>query len=237
MSYCVNCGVELEPREKRCPLCSTPVINPNTVDKEIETPPVYPIQSELLVERKIKRTTAILITMILVVPLLVCPLCDVLITGALSWSKYAVLGILLGWVLIVPPLLMSHSVVLKSAWLDFFAILAFLYLLYHLNSIKYNWFEQLSLPILCLLMMLFIITYTVIVHIKPRPMTIAALLSSLSGLFCVGVDLLTSMFLGRGIVIYWSLPVVIACIAISVIFLVISRLAKLKQSIKKRMHI
>ena len=28
MSYCVNCGVELAPSEKNCPLCGTPVINP-----------------------------------------------------------------------------------------------------------------------------------------------------------------------------------------------------------------
>ena len=28
MSYCVNCGVELEASLKECPLCNTPVINP-----------------------------------------------------------------------------------------------------------------------------------------------------------------------------------------------------------------
>ena len=28
MSYCVNCGVELAPSEKRCPLCGVEVVNP-----------------------------------------------------------------------------------------------------------------------------------------------------------------------------------------------------------------
>lgn len=28
MSYCVNCGVELEKGCPACPLCDTPVINP-----------------------------------------------------------------------------------------------------------------------------------------------------------------------------------------------------------------
>ena len=28
MSYCVNCGVELEKSEKRCPLCGVEGINP-----------------------------------------------------------------------------------------------------------------------------------------------------------------------------------------------------------------
>ena len=27
MSYCVNCGVKLDPSLERCPLCNTPVIN------------------------------------------------------------------------------------------------------------------------------------------------------------------------------------------------------------------
>ena len=29
MSYCVQCGVKLEHSLKKCPLCQTPVINPN----------------------------------------------------------------------------------------------------------------------------------------------------------------------------------------------------------------
>ena len=28
MSYCVNCGVELDPSAGICPLCHTPVVNP-----------------------------------------------------------------------------------------------------------------------------------------------------------------------------------------------------------------
>ena len=38
MSYCVNCGVELDDSAKKCALCSTPVINPNIQEKPDETP-------------------------------------------------------------------------------------------------------------------------------------------------------------------------------------------------------
>ena len=42
MSYCVNCGVELEASLKECPLCHTPVINPNQIGQP--TPPSpYPM--------------------------------------------------------------------------------------------------------------------------------------------------------------------------------------------------
>ena len=37
MSYCVNCGVELDPSAKTCPLCGTPAWHP-----ELDAPPYFP---------------------------------------------------------------------------------------------------------------------------------------------------------------------------------------------------
>ena len=42
MSYCVNCGVELEKGLPLCPLCDTPVINPKEPKDEDVKPP-YPL--------------------------------------------------------------------------------------------------------------------------------------------------------------------------------------------------
>lgn len=41
MSYCVNCGVELEASLRECPLCHTPVINPMEAGKD-KPPSPYP---------------------------------------------------------------------------------------------------------------------------------------------------------------------------------------------------
>ena len=35
MSYCVNCGVELDVGAGKCPLCDTPVINPGELEKRM----------------------------------------------------------------------------------------------------------------------------------------------------------------------------------------------------------
>ena len=35
MSYCVNCGVELDASAKECPLCNTPVLNPRELEKMV----------------------------------------------------------------------------------------------------------------------------------------------------------------------------------------------------------
>ena len=40
MSYCVNCGVELDPSAKTCPLCGTPAWHP-----ELDAPPYFPANS------------------------------------------------------------------------------------------------------------------------------------------------------------------------------------------------
>ncbi len=41
MSYCVNCGVELDKSAKKCALCQAPVINPMDYDSSSASAP-YP---------------------------------------------------------------------------------------------------------------------------------------------------------------------------------------------------
>lgn len=236
MSYCVNCGVELNSNEERCPLCSTYVINPNINDKKIDLPP-YPPMSEFIVERKIKRTTALLISVVLFVPLLVCPLCDFLVTGNISWSLYAILGILLGWILIVPPILIKHDIIIKCSCLDFVSILLFLYLVNQIAPTDIDWFSTLSLPIVSLLMFMLVIILVFCKVFKPKPITIVAVSIFMLGLFTVAIDIFTNIFIGKGVTVYWSLPVIIACTAITILLLIISRLTKLTAIIRKRMHI
>ena len=66
MSYCVNCGVELEKGAKKCPLCGTKVINPREIgDEHIHSYPVYSPAPKV----KIKKSTVVsLITLILLLP-------------------------------------------------------------------------------------------------------------------------------------------------------------------------
>ena len=42
MSYCVNCGVELDDSAKKCALCGAPVLNPYLDEPEEALPPPYP---------------------------------------------------------------------------------------------------------------------------------------------------------------------------------------------------
>ena len=61
MSYCVNCGVELDPSAKTCPLCGTPAWHP-----ELDAPPYFPANSAA-VQPASRREAAILLTAMLAV--------------------------------------------------------------------------------------------------------------------------------------------------------------------------
>lgn len=76
MSYCVNCGVKLDPSLKYCPLCNTPVINPHDLSK---MQPVSPFPKEKgQVEVVRRKDLAILLS----VSLTAAGLCSLLLKSA-----------------------------------------------------------------------------------------------------------------------------------------------------------
>ena len=63
MSYCVNCGVELHAGVKHCPLCGTPVYNPNELRRD-ESAPFF-CAGEKVVPPASRREAALLLSAML----------------------------------------------------------------------------------------------------------------------------------------------------------------------------
>ena len=99
--YCVKCGVELDDAEKVCPLCGLKVYHPDL--KLEEAKKSYPISKVPSYETVNKQGILLLITAALMVPVVICILCDIAITGSFSWSGYVLGGILLFYVCGVLP--------------------------------------------------------------------------------------------------------------------------------------
>lgn len=72
MSYCVNCGVELDKTCSVCPLCNTKVINPNQPVDTVSPKP-YPVDKGY-VDSGIRKETAILMAVCLATTAVVCGL-------------------------------------------------------------------------------------------------------------------------------------------------------------------
>ena len=88
--YCAKCGVKLAATEHSCPLCGTRA-HPD-LWQQVETP-MYPRQKQPEVHVS-SRNIMLLVTMLFVLPAVICLQCDLLVTGELSWSGYVISALL-----------------------------------------------------------------------------------------------------------------------------------------------
>jgi len=84
MSYCVNCGVKLDDALNKCPLCNTPVINPNELRKADVTSPFATNTGET---EKVKTKDIILLTSVFLATTgICCMLLNFLVFQKTLWS-------------------------------------------------------------------------------------------------------------------------------------------------------
>lgn len=235
MSYCVNCGVELDSSVKRCPLCRTLVINPNE-STDIPSVPAYPTQEVVTVVRKIRYLSALLISTILLTALVLCSLCNFIVAGQLNWSLYVIFSVIYAWIFIVPPILISHNRFISSVCIDFIATLIYLPVINGLATPDLQWFFPLSLPIASYIFFSFVIIYILSRSKKRNIFYIISAGLILAGIFCLLAEYLILNFLNKPIEFFWSVPAVISCFGMALIFPIFSKLSKLS-SFKKRMHL
>ncbi len=108
MSYCVNCGVELDDSAKKCALCDTPVLNPNKKQEEKET--VAPFAQEQYIPMDVKKKfVAGVISLIIAISNVVCILTNVLLFKKGFWSFYILWSSLLLWVIFIFPVFMKKT--------------------------------------------------------------------------------------------------------------------------------
>lgn len=103
MSYCVNCGVELDESAKKCALCQTPVWRPPNPDPG-GAPTEKPFPDELHIPSHVQRRfVAYVITMILLIPNIILFFVNVFFYKETFWSLYVLTSTALAWILLVFP--------------------------------------------------------------------------------------------------------------------------------------
>lgn len=237
MSYCVNCGVELESSLTRCPLCKTPIINPNNKEAALPAAPAYPPENFHAAMRKMRRMTALLLSVIFSVPIIICPLCDYIIQGKVTWSIYVVLSVVFAWIVTVPPILIRHNTLLKCAWLDYFSCNIFLYTLNLLVLPQHSWYESLVFPITSFILAVILLFVVLFREFDMHPLTVIGLIFAIAGVLSVFIEYLIMMYTQVTGMFVWSVPTLISCEAVALLCFIISRMTKLKAMIRKKMHI
>ncbi len=238
MSYCVNCGVELEPAEQKCPLCGTPVVNPNhPCDPHAWS--AYPRRVQEAAPSLLSRkTTAAVISAALVLPAGICLVCNYLITGAVTWSIYILLALAVVWVASVPPLLIHRGTLFWAIGLDVAAVGGFLYVINRLTypMTRTNWFDTLALPLLLLGAATVLFVSAAFRYRQPGKLYGCIVCVMTIGVLLLGVELITNAYLGKALSPHWSLPILILCAILALFLIVIGRKIKLRNHIKKRLH-
>lgn len=233
MSYCVNCGVELDDTLKACPLCNTPVINPNQI-KSCSEKSAFPNEKGQ-VEAVKKQDFAILLSVILIATGVTCGLLNLFVFRQTHWSFLIIGGCLLLWVLLVPAIIYEKLSVYFSLLFDGIAIGFYLYLITFVTR-NDEWFLGLSIPITALVVFIAEIFALCMKKLPVTFLTTTLYIFTSIGLLCIGLELLIDRFLGLKIQLLWSAVVVTVCVIIDIALITLLSRSRLRNAVRRRLH-
>lgn len=235
MSYCVNCGVELAPSERACPLCGTEVHNPRQ-PFDPKAPKPFPARLDLFEPTSSRGFLAAIVTLVLALPAAVCLACDIAYTHAAGWSVLVVGALAMLWVFIVPMLFLRRHRVLIGAVLDSAAALGYVWLVERFAA-PGLWFVYLAVPIGGLALLLFVVNYLLLSKAVHGWFKQIAVVLATIPFFLVGVEMCINRYLDGRFRLVWSLVVSIPCLLLAALLLVLDRRQRFKAEMRKRLHL
>lgn len=233
MSYCVNCGVKLDSSLESCPLCHTPVINPNELTKQ-KKPHSYPTEKGQ-VEHVRRSDMAILTVIVLLATSLSCLLLNLFVFKSSMWSLYIIGVCILLFVLLIPLIVYTKVPAYVSILFDGIALGFYLYLI-TFNTAGINWFTRLGLPIVALLT---ILAEIFILLLRAFPVSIigtALYIFVEIAMLCTGLELLIRHFINAPLRLTWSAIILTICSVIAIMLITVLCIRRLREAIRRRFH-
>lgn len=233
MSYCVNCGVELESSLPECPLCHTPVMNPNELNKQRPASP-YPTDKGQ-VEVVKRKDLGILISVVLTATGATCLLLNLLVFNSSLWSLVVIGSCLCLFVFSFPAIFYSKTPIYLSLLADGISVAVYLFLITFLTDSN-RWFWQMGLPVIAILTLLAEL-FPLLAKFFPLNILSCALCIFIEiPAFCVSLELLIRHILERPYRITWSAVVLTVCIIIDIALITILTKKRLRNEVRRRLH-
>ena len=213
MTFCANCGVELDDGYEICPLCGKSPGNNGEQEHLSFNYPSYIIQLHRKENRKYLWELSGIITFSSIT---VCTIVDLITSKGLSWSLFSDVIVLAAWVILT---LFLHTY--KQVWVIIpglmLTILATLFII-DLIASGSKWFFPVGLP---LTIAAFTATSIVMIlyksaHLKGLNIVAAAFLA-LSG-FCIITEMILDKYLDGFVDLRWSLIVAVSVLPVALIF-------------------
>lgn len=234
MSYCVNCGVELDASAKNCPLCNTPVLNPNELGKAMAAQTPFPTE-KAQVEPVKRKDLGILLSMVVLAAAGICGILNALVFRENMWSLAVVGSCMILWVFFVPFVILPRQSVYLSLLYDGAAVVFLLYMITFLSG-RDGWFFELGVPLVVLVTGVAEL-FTLCVRKLPRSfLTVSLYFFTATGLLCLGIEILVDRYLESVIALSWSAVVLTVCGVLDIAFITMLSRSRLRNSIRRRLH-
>ncbi len=233
MPYCVHCGVELDPTAAACPLCQTPVQDPNCPVDTVSPKPFPQDPGEV---PPVSRTElALLLSAMFLSVALCCGLLNLFFHNVRWWSLYGIGLALLLWVWFVPPLIFRKMPLPLRLFLDAAGVGGYVALI-ALELGGWNWYFGVALPILLVGAALVVGLGFLLEGGRRSILSSVTLIIGAIGLFTVAVEFFVERYLTGAVDLTWSLLVLAICVSLIIPLIVVRRVPSLREEARKRFH-
>lgn len=233
MSYCVNCGVELDATASACPLCNTKIYNPNQpVTTDIPTP--YATVKGYTEPVKTWEFT-ILMTIILLTTSLVCIFLNLFTIQIGRWSFYVTGMCAMLWVFLLPAFFPQKVNIYGALALDGIIIALNIGIVAWLHPGN-GWYFHIALPLTILATLLLEIVFTFALHLKSSMIVKTAISVTAIAVFCMAIEMLIDLYLSGYFYLRWSAIVATCAVVIDIVLATIYLQEGLRAEIRRRMH-
>lgn len=140
------------------------------------------------------------------------------------------------WTFIVPPLILKKLPNIVYIIFDVLAIIGYIYI-FVLQFGNNGWFENIAVPIVIVVSILVLILINIYDYYKPPIIIMAISTISAVGVFCVATEFILNLALKNKIYILWSAIVIVCCFMIIIPLVIIIKRPKLREEVRRRMHI
>lgn len=234
MSYCVNCGVELDASAKACPLCNTPVVNPRELERLASEKKPFP-QEKGQVEAVKRKDLGILVTVVTLATAITCGILNVLVFQGTPWSLTVIGVCAILWVMLVPAVIYTKQPVYVSLLCDGAVTILYLYMLTYLTGSS-EWFGGLGVPI-TLLVLVIAEVFTFCIRRLPRSfLTVSLYLFTAAGLLCMGIEMIVDYYATGKIALGWSAVVLTVCVILDITVITMLSRRRLRNEVRRRLH-
>ncbi|NTW71258.1 MAG: hypothetical protein HGA49_03335 [Eubacteriaceae bacterium] len=237
MSYCPKCGVELDNKGGKCPLCDYPV--PLIEDEKAENPARFPTPVNIYPEefRQVKKKVLLSITVIFVLAILAMIFENIYLDGELTWAKYSIVSTICLWVYIIIFLNFIPNVYfyLVSATLN---TIVFLFILDILSG-SINWFFTLGLPLVLGVFFLSCLSVLLYKYLKKKLLIFIAVNIIFLSFYVVLVEASVSIHILGKVQLFWSMitGIPIFLLGLALVYINYFFPKSLKEEAKRRFHI